>query len=93
MQKKKIYKKNPDIVTRKIEEETILMPIYKSSKDIDSIYNLNPTAAQIWNLIDGKRSKAEIKKEIRKKYNVTEKKLDKEMKILFKDLKSIKAVI
>lgn len=92
MQNSKILKKNADIVNRVIEDETILMPIYKTSDEINCIYTLNKSAAFVWDAIDGKRSIAEIKKMVAEKFDTTPGEIDKEMTALFNDLKEIKAV-
>lgn len=87
-----IVSKNPDIVTRVIDEETILIPIYKTSEDINCIYTLNKSAAAVWDLINGKRSIGAIKKEVLKKFDTSPEALEKEMEELLKDLSEIKAV-
>lgn len=92
MKDSKVLKKNPDIVTRKIEDETILMPLYESSEEIDCIYTLNDVAARIWELIDGKKSLKKVKKTLLEEFEATEKELDKELDNFFKDLEEIKAV-
>jgi|SRR3989338_847575 len=88
-----IFKKNRDIVTRKIENETILVPLYKTSEELDCIYTLNDIAGRIWELIDGKKSMTKIEKILLREYDVTEKKLNAELAGLLKDLKDIKAII
>ncbi|MDD5069869.1 MAG: PqqD family protein [Candidatus Omnitrophica bacterium] len=93
MQAKKIFKKTDKIVTRDIEGEVILLPLYKSSKDMNYIYTLNETAAAFWNLVDGKKTVSAIAKEILAIYDVSEEILAKEIDALVKDLKSIKAII
>ena len=87
-----VLKKNPDFVTRIIEDETILIPIFKTSKEANYIYTLNKVAHEIWNLIDGKKSLAEIKKKVLKKFDTTSQEVDNEMKKFLKDLKEIKAI-
>jgi len=87
-----VLKKNPDIVSRTIEDETILMPIYKTSDEINCIYTLNNVAARIWELIDGKKSLARIKQTLLGEFDVTEKELNKELDKFLKDLKEIKAI-
>jgi len=89
----KVLKKNPDIVSRVIENETILVPIYKTSKEANFIYTLNQPAAKFWDLIDGKRTLGDIKGIVLKEFNATPKEVDKEMHSLLKDLKKIKAVM
>jgi len=92
MQDSTVLKKNPDIVSRTIEDETILMPIYKTSDEINCIYTLNDVAARVWELIDGKKNLGKVKKILLQEFNTTEKELDKELTKLLKDLKEIKAV-
>ena len=69
MQDALVLKKNPDIVSRTIEDETILMPIYKTSSEINCIYTLNKTAARIWELIDGKNNIKYITEELIREYD------------------------
>lgn len=92
MQEKLILKKNPDMVSRVIDDETILMPLYKTSDEINCIYALNKVASCVWGLIDGRRELGEIKEEILKAFDTTPKEADKEMREFLKDLKEIKAI-
>lgn len=87
-----VLKKNPDMVSRTIEDETILMPIYKTSDEINCIYTLNDVAARIWELIDGKRSLTQIKKKLLEEFEITDKELDKKLGKFLKELKDIKAI-
>ena len=64
MQNITILKKNKNMVTRKIADETILLPIYKTSKEINCIYTLNKPASIVWDMIDGKISIGEIKDKV-----------------------------
>ena len=93
MAKKDVLRKNPDVVTRDIEGETILLPVYKITDETNSIFTLNPAASRVWKLIDGKRSLDQIKKLILKEFNTTAQEVDKKMGSLLKDLKKIKAVV
>jgi len=60
----KVYSKSDSIVSRKIAEEFILVPIRQNVGDLESIYTLNETAARIWELVDGKMKVEEIKEKI-----------------------------
>ncbi|MFC1631808.1 PqqD family protein [Candidatus Omnitrophota bacterium] len=93
MQKKRALRKNKNMVTRVIDGETILLPIYKSSDDINCIYTLNKVASKVWRMIDGKSSEANIKKRVLKAFDTTPKEVNKEMRKLLQELKEIKAVI
>jgi len=92
MQKTTVLRKNPNMVTRVIEGETILLPIYKTSEEINCIYTLNKVASRLWELIDGKRAIAQIKKQALREFDTTPEEVDKEMQKFLKDLKEIKAV-
>ncbi|MBU1367438.1 MAG: PqqD family protein [Candidatus Omnitrophica bacterium] len=61
---------------------------------MNCIYTLNKTAAYVWDLIDGKRTIAQIKDKILSGgYDTTKEKTDNLMKTFIKELKEIKAVI
>lgn len=83
-------RKNKDVVTRVIDDETILLPIYKTSNDINCIYTLNKVASRVWELIDGKRAPLEIKNKVLKEFDTTPQEVDKEMQKLLKDLQRYK---
>ena len=55
------YRKDESVVSRKIADEVILVPIRKNVGDLESIYTLDEVGARIWELIDGIRSLADIK--------------------------------
>ncbi|MFC1623908.1 PqqD family protein [Candidatus Omnitrophota bacterium] len=92
MKENVVLRKNKDMVTRVIDNEVILLPIYKTSDEINCIYTLNKVASQVWDLIDGRKTLGEIKKIVLQKFDTTPKEADKEMTGLLKDLKEIKAV-
>ena len=85
-------RKNPDMVTRVIDDETILLPIYKTSDEINCIYTLNKSASRVWEMFDGKKTLGEIKKQLLKEFDTTPKKADEKMQEFLKDLKEIKAI-
>jgi len=91
--KKAILRKNPDMVTRVIDDEAILMPVFKSSKDMRCIYTLNKVANRVWELIDGKRTLDAIKNTILKEFDTTPAEVDKRLAKLIKDLREAKAII
>lgn len=74
------YQKSPDIVFRKIADETILVPIKNNVGDLESIYTLNAVAARIWELIDEKRKVKEIKDIIVEEFEVTPEEAEKDIK-------------
>jgi hypothetical protein len=55
-----VYSKNDSVVSRKIVDELILVPIRKSVADMESLFTLNDVGARIYELIDGGRTVREI---------------------------------
>ena len=87
-----VLKKNKNIVSRTIGTETVLLPIIKNTREMNCIYTLNRAAARVWELIDNKRSLAQIKKIITTEFTADPDKMDKLMQSLISDLKEIRAV-
>ena len=93
MNRKIVLRKNPDMVTRVIEHETILLPVYRTSEEIDSIYTLNESAAVVWELIDGKKTAREIEAVIIERFDTTAIEAKQTLDELLNDLREIKAVL
>jgi len=89
----KVYKKSDSIVSRKIAEEFILVPIRQNVGDLESVYTLNEVAARIWELIDGKIKVREIIDKIVEEFKVTPEEAEKDLLEHLQQLKGIKAII
>ena len=63
-----VFRKNRNLVFRKIQDEYILVPIAASAADVESIFNLNETGAAVWERIDGIRKISEIINDIKSEY-------------------------
>lgn len=92
MENKKVLKKSSNMVTRKIDDETILLPLYRTSGEIDCIFTLDEISSRIWELIDGRKNLGRIKAMLLNEFDVSEKKLNKDLAIFLNDLIKIKAV-
>ncbi|MDO8722978.1 MAG: PqqD family protein [Syntrophales bacterium] len=88
----KVYSKSDHIVSRRIADEFILVPIRQNVGDLESIYTLNEAAARIWELIDGKLKVGEIKEKIVEEFEVTPEKAEKDIMEHLQQLEGIKAV-
>ena len=55
-----VFRKNPDVVFRRIGDEAVLVPIVNNVGDLSCIYTLNETGARLWELFDGVRDVEEI---------------------------------
>ncbi len=93
MKKDRPLRRSPDMVTRKINNEQILLPVYRESDEINCIYALNKSAAAVWGLINGKRTPLEIKEKLSDNFNFTARQADARFKVLIRELRHIKAVL
>ena len=84
--------KTGDVVRRQIADEIILVPVRKSAEELDSIYSVNPMAAQIWDLLDGQRTLGEIRALLLQQYDVTPEELDKDLAEFVDQLKAEKLI-
>jgi hypothetical protein len=66
-----VVRKNLLVVSRKIEDEFVLVPIRRKPEDVDSIYVLNEVGSRIWELIDGQRTCVDIVGRILDEYDVS----------------------
>lgn len=89
----KVYNKSDSIVSRKIADEFILVPIRQNVGDLESIYTLNETGARIWELIDGKIKVEEIKEKLIEEFEVTPEEVEKDIIEHLMQLEEIKAII
>jgi len=87
-----IYQKDPSIVSRKIADEVILVPIRQHVGDLESIFTLNETAATAWVLIDGQHSLAEISEQIVSEYEVSLEQAQSDVLELVQELVQIGAI-
>jgi Coenzyme PQQ synthesis protein D (PqqD) len=62
----------PRLATRRIDDETIVVPISTGVGDLDAIYTLNDLGSRIWQLIDGATSVQQIIDAIHAEYEVSE---------------------
>ena len=86
----KIYKKDPNIVFRKIADECILVPIKKKLADVNSIYLLrDDVSIRIWELIDGQKKVRQIREIICKEFKVDSKQAQEDLIEFLKDLEKI----
>ena len=92
MKSNTVLRRNPDVVSRVIANETVLLPIYRSSEELNCIYTLNKSASRVWDLIDGRRSLDAIRRRIADEFAATEAHLQKELGKTLSELLEIKAV-
>jgi hypothetical protein len=64
-----VFRHADNIVTRKVMDETLLVPISGQLASMDNLYTLNETGAFIWQALDGTRSLAAISEMLEERYD------------------------
>ena len=89
----KIYKKNGDIVTRKIAGDLFLIPIRNKIADMQRIFVLNPVGEYIWQEIDNQKSLDEIRKGMMTRFEVEEGRADSDIREFIAELQEADLII
>lgn len=89
---KRRYERNEDIVSRKIGNEMVLVPVRRRGKDIQDIFTLNQTGSFIWELIDGKRPVSHIREQMAKEFDITNEEADEDLIQVLKQLEEVGAI-
>ena len=87
-----IYRQDDSIVSRRIEDEVILVPIRQNVADLESIYTLNEVGAYLWEQMDGRRTTAEILALTVEEFEVSEEEAQKDLTDFIQQLSSIGAI-
>jgi len=64
------YRKSENIVTRRIAEQTILVPVTANVAELNSIYMLNEVGTRVWGLIDRENTLDQLVETITKEYEI-----------------------
>ena len=87
-----IYRKSPEIVSRKIVDEMILVPVRRTVGDVESLYTLNELGGRIWELIDGKRDLPEIRDVIVAEFDADEITIETDLVVFLDQLTEVGAI-
>ena len=88
----RIVQKAPSIVSRRIADEIILVPISRKVGEIECLYTLNEVGALIWDLIDGQRSLVAVRDAIVEEFEVSEQEAQQDLTVLIEQLEEIGAI-
>ena len=89
----KKYRRNENFVYRKIQDETILVPIKDNVGDMGSIYNLNEVAAFIWEQLDGEKTLLDIKNMVLDEFQVSPEKAEADLCDFVSQLREVNAIV
>jgi methyltransferase-like protein len=88
----RVYQKNQNFVFRKIDNDTLLVPIKNDVGDMDCIYNLNEVGAFVWEHLDGEKSAQEIKNLILAEFDVSVQEAEADLEKFVMQLSEIEAI-
>lgn len=86
------YYADPAIVSHRIGDEFILVPIRRNVGDLESIYTLNETAALAWEFFDGQHTLGEIHAAIIAEFEVPPDQAYQDLLELVDQLESLQAI-
>jgi len=88
----RIFQKDSSIVSRRVADEVILVPIRRRAGDVESIYTLNQVGARAWELIDGTRRVEEIRDRIVAEFEVSQENAEEDLLTLLEQFNEIGAI-
>lgn len=56
-----VYRHNTDVISRRVLDDTLLVPIRGDLADLQRIFALNPAAQHIWAQLDGEHDLATVR--------------------------------
>lgn len=87
-----VYRKNPDIVFRRIADECVLVPVRNNMRNLERIYSLNDVGARVWELIDGAATVGAIRSRIAEEFDVDGTTAESDLREFLAELEDIRAV-
>ncbi len=80
------------MVSRRVADEVILVPIRQNVGDLQSIYTMNEVGARIWELLDSEGAVAEIVSALSMEYEVEQAQAEADVVGFLAQLESIEAI-
>ena len=65
------FSKCPEVVSRRIAGEAVLVPVRSQVAELDSVFTLNNLGSVVWDLLDGERTVSQIADMVCASYEVT----------------------
>jgi len=87
-----VYARNDRVVSRKIVDELILVPIRQSVAEMETLYTLNEVGARVYELIDGKRPVGEIVEAIVTEFEVAHETAESDVREFIAQLLQIEGI-
>ncbi len=83
---------DPTFVHRRIADECLLVPIRQKVVDLQYIYVLSAVANRIWELLDGRRTLAQVRDQLLEEFEVGPQELAADLQEFIAQLREIDAI-
>jgi hypothetical protein len=87
------FVRNRAVVSRKIADETLIVPIRGGVGDLDSIFSLNPLGSDLWALLESGANQASLADWVVERYEVTHEQAIADIRDFMNDLEGAGLVI
>jgi hypothetical protein len=87
------FRHAPDVVARRIRGELLLVPVRRTSADLDGFFTLNATAADIWRLVGERKTVDEISRHLCEHHAVAKEEADRDVARILAELVDAGALI
>lgn len=92
MDRDAVFARNDQVVSRKIVDELILVPMRKNVADMETLYTLNEVGARVYELIDGAVALRDIVSTIVREFEVSEQAAGSDVREFIEQLLEIEAI-
>jgi len=89
----KTYRRNPDIVARRVGGETILVPTGSDLADRQCLFTLNDTGTFLWDLLAAPRTFAHLLSALAEEFEVKRERADRDLRRFLADLEAQGCII
>ena len=86
------FRHSPSMVSRRVVDEFILVPIRRSAGELQSIYTADEVGGRIWELIDGQARVRDIRDAIVGEYDVSVEQAEDDLVAFLQQLEKVGAV-
>jgi hypothetical protein len=81
-----VYRRNENVVVRKVGDDVVVVPIRHNVGDLDSVYTFNEVAAKVWSLLDGERMSGDVLEAVCGEFDVSRDVAEQDLAELFASL-------
>lgn len=89
----KRFTRHPDVVTRTIGEETLLVPVGQTIVDLSCLFTLNDTGNFIWEQLAAPATSAEIAAAVAREFDVTGEQAEQDVTLFIEELTREKCIV